>query len=140
MNQINIGRVLIGGLVAGVILNIGEFLLNDVVLGTQMKSFLTTHNFQEPGTSFIIAAVGGTLVLGVVMVLGYAAIRPRFGAGPKTAVIAALFAWFGAYLYSGTINGLLFGIPPATMLTVIGWGLVEYVVAALAGAALYKEA
>lgn len=140
MNQINFGRVLIGGLVAGLILNIGEFLLNDMVLGAQMKSFLTTHNFHEPGTSFMIAAVGGTLVLGIVLVLGYAAIRPRFGAGPKTAVIAALFAWFGIYLYSGIINGMLFGIPPATMAMVIGWGLVEYVIATLAGAALYKEA
>ena len=140
MNQINFGRVLIGGLVAGLILNVGEFLLNDIVLGAQMKTWLAAHNFQEPATGFMIVAVLGTLVLGIVMVLGYAAIRPRFGAGPKTAVIAALFAWFGIYLYSGTINGILFGIPTATLLTGIGWGLVEYIVATLAGAALYKEA
>ena len=138
--NINPGRVLLGGIVAGIILNIGEFLLNDMVLGTQMKAFFATHNFAEPGPSFMIAAVGGTLVLGIVMVLGYAAIRPRFGAGPKTAIIAALFAWFGIYVYSGIINGLLFGIPMSTILMVIGWGLVEYVVATLAGAALYKEA
>lgn len=138
--NINLGRVLLGGIVAGIILNIGEFLLNDMVLGTQMKAFFATHNFAEPGTGFIVAAVGGTLVLGIVIVLGYAAIRPRFGAGPKTAVIAALFAWFGIYLYSGIINGILFGIPMSTILVVIGWGLVEYVLATLAGAALYKEA
>jgi hypothetical protein len=87
----------------------------------------------------MIAAVGGTLVLGIVIVLGYAAIRPRFGAGPKTAIIAALFAWFGIYVYSGIINGMLFGIPMSTILMLIGWGLVEYVLATLAGAALYKE-
>lgn len=138
--NINLGRVLLGGIVAGIILNIGEFLLNDMVLGAQMKAFLTAHNFTEPGPSFIVVAVGGTLVLGIVIVLGYAAIRPRFGAGPKTAVIAALFAWFGIYLYSGIINGILFGIPMSTILMVIGWGLVEYVLATLAGAALYKEA
>lgn len=138
--NINLGRVLLGGIVAGIILNIGEFLLNDMVLGTQMKAFLASHNFIDPGGSFMVVAVGGTLVLGIVIVLGYAAIRPRFGAGPKTAVIAALFAWFGIYLYSGIINGILFGIPMSTILMVIGWGLVEYVLAALAGAALYKEA
>lgn len=137
--NINPGRVLLGGIVAGIILNIGEVLLNDMILGTQMKAFFAAHNLAEPGSSFIIAAVGGTLVLGIVIVLGYAAIRPRFGPGPKTAIIAALFAWFGIYVYSGIINGMMFGIPMSTILMVIGWGLVEYVLAALAGAALYKE-
>ena len=137
--NINFGRVLLGGIVAGIILNAGEFVLNDMVLGAQMKAFFAAHNFLDPGPHFIIAAVGGTLVLGIVIVLGYAAIRPRFGPGPKTAIIAALFAWFGIYLYSGIINGLLFGIPTNTLLLVIGWGFVEYIVAALAGAALYKE-
>ena len=138
--NINLGRVLLGGIVAGIILNIGEVLLNDMVLGTQMKAFFAAHNFTDPGPSLMIVAVGGTLVLGIVIVLGYAAIRPRFGAGPKTAIIAALFAWFGIYVYSGIINGILFGIPMSTILMVIGWGLVEYVLATLAGAALYKEA
>lgn len=138
--NINPGRVLLGGIVAGIILNVGEVVLNDMLLGPQMKAFFTSHNLTEPGGSFIVAAVGGTLILGIVIVLGYAAIRPRFGAGPKTAVIAALFAWFGIYVYSGIINGLMFGIPMSTILMVIGWGLVEYVLATLAGAALYKEA
>ena len=137
--NINVGRVLLGGIVAGIILNVGEFLLNDMVLGAQMKAFFAEHNLKEPGPSFLVAAVGGTFVLGIVMVLGYAAIRPRFGASPKTAIIAALFAWFGIYLYTGILHGLMFGIPVNTMLLVLGWGLVEYILAALAGAALYKE-
>lgn len=137
--NINIGRVLLGGLVTGIILNVGEFLLNDMVLGAQMKAFFAEHNFREPGPSFLIAAVGGTLALGIVIVFGYAAIRPRFGAGPKTAIIAALFAWFGIYAYTGILHGLMFGIPVNSMLIVIGWGLVQYILATLAGAALYKE-
>ena len=140
MGNINIGRVLLGGLIAGVVLNIGEFVLNDFVLGAQMKDFMATHRFNEPGGSFIALAVGLTFVLGIVIVLGYAAIRTRFGAGPKTAIIAALFAWFGIYFYSGLINGVLFAIPPGTIALVLAWGLVEYVLATLAGAVLYKEA
>ncbi|HEV7744627.1 MAG TPA: hypothetical protein VGO56_06505 [Pyrinomonadaceae bacterium] len=140
MGNINLGRVLLGGLLAGLVLNIGEFLLNDFVLGTQMKAFMTQHNFADPGTNFMIVAVGLTFVMGIVLVLVYACIRPRFGAGVKTAIITGLFAWFGAYFYSGTINGVLFGIPTATMALVIVWGLVEYSIAAAAGAWLYKEA
>jgi hypothetical protein len=140
MGNINMGRVLVGGLLAGLVLNIGEFLLNDFVLGPQMKEFLTRHNFAEPGTNFMIVAVGLTFVLGIVIVLGYACIRPRLGAGVKTAIIAGLFAWFGAYVYSGIINGMLVGIPMNTMALVIVWGVVQYAVAAVAGAWLYKEA
>lgn len=140
MGNINIGRVVLGGLLAGLVLNIGEFLLNDFVLGPQMKEFLTRHNFAEPGNHFMFVAVGLTFVMGIVLVLGYACIRSRFGAGVKTAIIAGLLAWFGVYFYSGVINGVLFGIPMNTMIIVIVWGLVEYAVAAIAGAWLYKEA
>src|SRR5580765_204131 len=117
--KINIGRVLLGGLVAGLILNIGEWVLNGVVLAKDMKEFFAKCNLPEPGPNFLVIAVGITFVLGIVLVLGYAAIRSRFGPGPKTAIIAALFAWFGIYLYSGIINGILFGIPLKTMLLVL---------------------
>jgi hypothetical protein len=140
MGNINIGRVILGGLVAGLVLNIGEFLLNDFVLGAQMKTFMTQHNFADPGTNFMIVAVGLTFVMGIVLVLGYACIRPRLGPGLKTAIIAGLFAWFGVYCYSGLINGVLFGIPMNSIIIVIVWGLVEYALAAVAGAWLYKEA
>jgi hypothetical protein len=140
MNNINLGRVILGGLLTGLVLNIGEFLLNDVVLGSQMKTFMTSHNFAEPSGSFIGLAVGLTFVMGIVVVLGYACIRPRLGPGVKTAIIAGFFAWFGVYFYSGIINGVLFGIPMGTICTVVGWGLVQYAIAAVVGAWLYKEA
>lgn len=139
MGNINMARVILGGLVAGLVINIGEFLLNGMVLADQMKNFMTQHNFTEP-KNFIAIAVALTFVLGIVIVLGYACIRPRLGPGVKTAIIAGLFAWFGIYFYSGIINGVLFGIPMNTMIMVIVWGLVEFCLGAIAGAWLYKEA
>ena len=139
MGKINMARVILGGLFAGLVINIGEFLLNGMVLADQMKTFMTQHNFTEP-KNFIAIAVALTFVLGIVIVLGYACIRPRLGPGVKTAIIAGLFAWFGIYFYSGIINGVLFGIPMNTMIMVIVWGLVEFCLGAIAGAWLYKEA
>ena len=141
MNKINIGRAILGGLVAGVILNIGEFVLNTMVLGKDMQEFFKRCGFPpNPGSTFIVIAVVITFVLGIVIVLGYASIRPRFGAGPKTAIITALFAWFGVYFYQ-TVIGLGLGIMPTRVAVIaLAWGLVEYIVATLAGAALYKEA
>lgn len=139
MGNINLGRVLLGGLVAGVVLNIGEFLLNEVVLGSQMKEFLRLHNFQQPGGNFIAIAVALTFVLGIVMVWLYALIRPRCGAGPKTALVAALISWFAIYFYTGIFYLLIFGSPLNAMLIGWVWGLAEYSLAAIAGAFLYKE-
>ncbi len=139
MGNINMGRVILGGLVAGLVLNIGEFLLNGIVLADQMKTFMTQHNFTEP-PHFIAIAVGLTFVLGVVIVLGYACIRPRFGPGVKTAIIAGVFAWFGVCFYCTIINGVLAGIPMGTLILGMVWCLVEYSLAAIVGAWLYKEA
>ena len=140
MNKINLGRALLGGLVAGVILNIGEWVLNGVILKDQMQEFFKRCGFAQPGNNFLVVAVAITLVLGVVIVLGYAAIRPRFGPGPKTAIIAALFAWFGIYLYQNVI-ALGLGIVPMKLVVIaLAWGLVEYIIATMVGAALYKEA
>ena len=139
MSNINTGRVILGGLVAGLVLNIGEFVLNDFVVGNQMKTFMTQHAFSEPAGSFVLIAVGLTFVMGIVLVLGYAMIRSRLGPGVKTAIIAGLFAWFGIYFYSGIIYGVLFGMPMGLIVISTVWGLVEYVLAAIAGAWLYKE-
>ena len=140
MGNVNLGRVLLGGIVAGLVLNIGEWVLNGIVLAKDMQDFFKKCNLPEPGSSFLVIAVGITFVLGIVIVLGYAAIRSRFGPGPKTAIIAALFAWFGVYLYQNAI-GFGLGIIPIRLLVIaLAWGLVEYILATLAGAALYKEA
>ena len=140
MNKINVGRVLLGGLVAGVVLNIGEFLLNGVILAKEMEADFSRLNLpKQPMTNFYVIATVATFILGIAIVYLYAAIRPRFGAGVKTAVCAGLIAWFFVYVYVGAIyNGL--GIV-STSLTVKGivWGLFEYAIAAAAGAWLYKE-
>lgn len=140
MNNINLGRVLLGGLLAGLVLNVGEFLLNDVVLGPQMREFFARYGIPEPGGSFLAAAVTLTFVIGIVLVFLYALIRPRLGPGLKTAIIAGLIMWFGIYVYTGVINGLLFGAPVNVMLIGLIWGLLEYLLAAIAGAWVYKEA
>jgi hypothetical protein len=140
MGKINVGRVLLGGLAAGLVMNVGEYLLNDKVLGSQMKTYFSQHKFPVPGGHAIGIAVVMVFVLGIVMVLGYAAIRPRFGAGPKTAIIAGVFAWFGVYLFNN-ILGAAFGFVPTNILAILlAWGFVEYLLGALVGAWLYKEA
>lgn len=140
MGNINMGRVLLGGLLAGVVLNIGEFLFNGVLMANQMKEWMAQHNLTEPGTTFLVVATVLTFLLGIFLVWLYAAIRPRLGAGPKTAICAASILWIAICIYSGLIYGLLLAIPMNLVLMGIAWCFVEYVLAALAGAWVYKEA
>jgi hypothetical protein len=139
MNKINFTRVLLGGLVAGVVLNIGEFILNDMILAAQMKELLGRLNLPDPGGSFIAVAVILTLVIGVVIVWMYAAMRPRLGPGPKTAICAGIIAWIFVCVYCGVINGIVLQAPTNFLIIAIAWCFVEYVLAAIAGAWLYKE-
>jgi hypothetical protein len=140
MGGINFGRAILGGLVAGFVMNIGETVLNLVVLGKQMEAYMAEHKFPQPTGTAIGVAIAMTFVLGVVMIVGYAAIRSRFGAGPKTAIIAGLFAWFGAVVYPNVVGAAFGFVPTNIVLLLLGWEIVEYTIAAVAGAWLYKEA
>ena len=44
MGRINLGRVVIGGLLAGLIINIGEFILNGILLEEEMNAAMAALN------------------------------------------------------------------------------------------------
>jgi hypothetical protein len=139
MNKINLGRVLLGGFVAGLILNVGEIVLNDIILGPHIEADMKRMGLTPPGMGFALLAVSLTFVFGIVAILLYAMMRARLGPGPKTALFTALILWFCLYAYCGTINMLLINVPPKLILMILAWGIVEYPLGILAGAWLYKE-
>ena len=141
MSKINVGKVVVGGLVAGVVLNIGEFLLNGVLLADSMKQDFAKLGLPDPGTNttFLIRVTGITFLLGIAIVYLYACIRPRCGAGWKTAACAGVLAWFFVYIYAGYVY-LALGIGSAKVYLIgLVWGIAEYVIGAIAGAYFYKE-
>lgn len=140
MSKINVGRVLLGGLVAGVVLNIGEAVLNGMVLAGAVKEDFDRLHLPATGAPFLAKAVTITFLLGIVLVYLYAVIRPRFGPGAKTAICAGLLAWFFVYLYAGYIYEAQGFVSPKPFMIGLVWGLVEYPLGAIAGAWLYKEA
>ena len=79
------------------------------------------------------------LVAAILAVWLYSAIRPRLGAGPKTALIAGLFVWFFYGLCFGLNAGAMGLIPTNVLVADSLTTLVQYVVATLAGAWVYKE-
>ena len=140
MNNVNLGRVLLGGLLAGLVLNFGEFLLNDLFLAKELQAFFARVGITPPGTSFLVTAVTLTFVMGIVLVLLYALIRSRLGPGIKTAITAGLLMWFSVYVYTGIVNGMALSVPLNFILIAMAWGLVEYLLAAIVGGWVYREA
>jgi hypothetical protein len=140
MGGINTGRVILGGLLAGLVFNIGETILNAVVLADSMATLAEAHNLTQPGPAAISVFVVLGFILGIVMVWLYAAVRPRLGPGPKTAAMIGVVVWFFAYMIS-TVGMVVMGMASANMaVLILVWGLVELVLAALAGGWAYKEA
>ena len=128
-----------GGLVAGLVINVGEFLLNIPVAGEQMNQEMAARNLPTMETSTIALFVVMCFGLGLFLVWLYAAIRPRFGPGAQTAVCAGLIVWGLAYLWP-SIGMAAMGMFSLGLIALsVVWGLGEVLVAAVVGAYLYQE-
>lgn len=139
MSQINVGSVIKGGLAAGLVMNLSEFLLNVPVAGEQINAEYAARNLPPVATNQIAVFVGLTFALGLLTVWLYAAIRPRLGPGPKTAICAGLLVWALSYLHMGIIMGVLGINSMGVVVLGIVWTLVEMMVASAVGGYLYKE-
>jgi len=136
----NYARILIGGLVCGLVLSIGEFVLNSIVLKEQMEEFVRRCGLTPPEPKSLVILFLITFLMGIFVIYLYAAIRPRYGPGPKTAICAGLLAWFCVAFYSNAVGLALGFIPVNLFIIAVAWAAVEYILAALAGAWLYREA
>ncbi|PYP30193.1 MAG: hypothetical protein DMD47_10255, partial [Gemmatimonadetes bacterium] len=107
MGKINWGRVVLGGLLAGLVLNVIDWVVYGKVLAADFNAALQALGKGPMTGSMIIWFVIFDFLFGIFLVWFYAAIRPRFGAGPRTAVLAGFAIW--------VLYGLLHAIGEAPM-------------------------
>ena len=97
MSRINWPRLIGGGLAAGVVIYLSGLLLRNVVLGHALATVM--EELGRPlGSRHLVLWLGYDLVLGIASLWVYVAIRPKCGAGVKTALYAAVVVWFFTYL------------------------------------------
>ena len=141
MASINIGKVVTGGLLAGVVANAVDFVTNNYVLATDWQAWAASHNI-DPAT-LTSGTIAGTwiavdFIFGLLLVWTYAAMRPRFGAGIQTAFYAGLVIYLAPTI-------VLFGFTMMGMMTMAMFvkgscaAVVSTFGAAIVGAAIYKE-
>jgi hypothetical protein len=135
VGKINGTRVLIGGLVAGVVINVLQFaawaLFERRIWSAALEAL--GHPLKETfGTNVLWVVLA--FLLGILFVWLYAAIRPRCGAGPRTAAVAGVAA--GVLLLIPDIGwGSMLRLIPARVWAIDAVGtLVTAVVATLLGA------
>jgi hypothetical protein len=140
MGKINMGRVLLGGIVAGLVANVLGDLVDGLLLAPRWADGLMALGREDfvPGQWIWFNVLG--LIGGIAVIWIYASIRPRFGAGPMTAVLAGFFVWVVGSLIPNVSFMLIVGLFSHRLAAYTTAGaLVEIVAGALAGAALYKE-
>jgi hypothetical protein len=143
MSKINLGRVVGGGLLAGLVMNVVDAVTNGALLGAQWQAegqALSPTLMATPGLETMSMA-GWVIVdflTGIALVWLYAAIRPRFGPGPRTALVAALVTWlvghlsFASYAFNGLYSVQIVAAASAG-------ALVATLAGGLAGGWLYRE-
>jgi hypothetical protein len=142
MAAMNMKRLLIAGAAAGVVMNVIDFGANWFTGASLARDLAAINpvlwqNMSRPGAQPFYYAID--FVLAFVLVWLYAAIRPRYGAGPATALRAAALLWvFGAaqwYLFvlMGLLSHTSFGI--ASLVSAV-----NFAATALVGGKLYTEA
>ena len=142
MATINFPRFLIGGIIATVILFLTDGIFHEHIVHTDWESVYDALGAHETPMGhgvavmyFLIFEVGRAFLAIFVYVL----MRPLSGAGPKTAVFAAIIGW-AAFSLTGPAQFIPLGFySTAIWVKAAGYQLVTSIVANLAAAALYKD-
>jgi hypothetical protein len=142
MNKINWPRLIIGGLVAAVIVFVTDGFLHERILKADWQAIYqglgATPPEHNPAALFYFAIF--ELGRGFIAIYLYALMRSCCGPGPKTAALAGIVAWI-AFSVTGPAQFIPLGFySNALWLKVGAFQLITSIVAAIASAALYKDA
>jgi hypothetical protein len=141
MKKINLARLLLGGIVAGIVGDGLDYFVDGVLLSQKWSDELLSLGRSGFSTAQIIEFNLLGIVFGIASILIYVAFRRLFGPGLITAIYAGITAWvlgallpnLGLMLVTGLFSKHL------TLYTTAG-ALVEVVLGTVAGAFLYKDA
>ena len=139
---INASKVVVAGIVAGIVANVVGFVAFGMLLGQRIEAEAVAVAPVLAGRGMSSTAIAtnvlASFVTGMLLVWLYAAMRPRFGPGPTTALYAALVVWLCGFLFH--LDWLLVGMmTPATYTMASLAALIQVIAAAWVGGMLYKE-
>lgn len=140
MAQLNSSRVIVGGLAAGLVMNVIDAITNGFLLGNRwmVETQALNPGLLAKGGSGTLGWVAVDFILGVLTVWVYAAIRPRLGPGPRTAFTAALVIWLAVHAAYASYAFMGYYTWSLVCASSVG-GLVAALAGGYVGARLYRE-
>lgn len=139
MAPINTGKLVIGAIAAGVVINIVESIVNLFIIADQMEAMLASRNLPEMGNTAMAGFTLLAFMLGALVVWTYAAIRPRYGEGAITALKAGFAVW-AAFYFLGTFTNWLMGFVGTDLFIItLAYTLPMMLAAGYVGGYLYRE-
>lgn len=141
MNKIKYSRLVLAGLVTLLAFIAVEFILESVIgqqlFGQMMQDWHDKLRLNTWGIENIVLNIAIALINCTLLTWLYAALRPMFGVGFRTALAASAFAFF--FIAAFAINSVNLGIYPAHIALIeLGYQLIELPVAILAGTRVYE--
>jgi len=139
---INTSKVVVGGLAAGVMGNIVGYVGFGMLLAPRFEAeavaVAPTLAGRGMTTGAVVTNIVSTFVIGLLLVWLYAAIRPRFGPGSRTAIFAAMVVWLCGFLFH--MDWLIVGLMTQQTYALASLvALVQTIASAWVGGMLYKE-
>ena len=126
----NAKRIIPCGLLAGAVIVIGELVRQAILTNAN-----PTAGTSMPFGVFILRGVS----LGIFCLVLYAAVRPRLGAGVKTAVTVGVLVFLVGVLFPPFGLTMQAFAPSQLLLETIIWNAIQIPLATVAGAWLYRE-
>lgn len=134
----NYRRILLGTVAGGLIMNVCDALVNVVVHDSGLQAALVQHHLTIVPWAPAILVVG-PFVTSLALMLIYAGILPRFGAGFGTAVRAAAVVWVLGWLLPTFTFVILDLGPVSSHAMLVTWGAGEALLTSLVLARIYRE-
>jgi hypothetical protein len=135
---INSGKVVVGGLVAGVVANALDYLFQGVVLKPDFEMFRQRLNLDPVAANNPVPWIVVDFILGFLLIVTYVGFRARWGPGPKTAIYAGVVIFVAIASVMGALTAI--GVfTTDTYLKSSALSLITVTSAALAAAFVYKE-
>jgi len=124
---VNTKRILLGGLLAGSVIVIGE--------AVRHATIAPTVGVSMPMGVFLLRGAS----LGIFCLLLYAAVRPRLGPGVKTALTVGILVFLVGTLFPPFGLTMQAYAQPRLLLETIIWNAIQLPLATVAGSWLYRE-